>query len=119
MFLHADDFETGKTSYHYEVHGDDGRVTGLELHIQPETLQSRHEDRRVRARACADSGDIEATPRRHLRAAAGDDGDDAAASATALEVVTTKATVTHSVLVTLLKFADTPTDPMPARRRSR
>src|SRR5689334_17572152 len=27
-FIHADDFDSGKTSYHYEVHGDDGRVTG-------------------------------------------------------------------------------------------
>ena len=110
-FIHADDFESGKTSYHYEVHGEDGRVTGLKLHIQPETLQSGMKVAATGPRL-SDSGDIEATTVDIYALPEATTSDSAASSATALEV-TTKATTTHSVLVTLLKFADTPSDPMP------
>jgi M6 family metalloprotease-like protein len=109
MFIHADDFDSGKTSYHYEVHGDDGRVTGLKLHIQPETLQAGMKIAASGTRL-AESGDLEATAIDIY--ALPETTDPTAGSPTALEV-TTKATTTHSVLVTLLKFSDTSTDPMP------
>ena len=105
LFLHSDDFETGRSSYHYEVHGHDGKVTGLRLHVLPESLQP---GMIVAAAGRRDTGSEDLEPSQiDIYALAAATTDEEAR-------VAAKATVAHSVLVTLLEFADTTTDPMPA-----
>ena len=103
---HVDDFETGKSSYLYEVRGDDGSVTGLDLPVAPEALQA---GMRVRAHGSRQATAGELQPSR-IEILALADTTTPSSSSTA---VTAKAITVHSVLVVAVKFTDTASDPMP------
>jgi Bacterial Ig-like domain (group 3)/Gametolysin peptidase M11 len=105
---HADDFITGKSQYLYEVHGDDASVTRLKLGVRPEALQP---GMRVAAMGNTDASTEELDPSRievlalPAEASAGDP------SSATVDKLDAKAATTHSVLVILMKFSNTASDP--------
>jgi hypothetical protein len=107
---HADDFVTGKSQYLYEVHGDDASVTRLELAVRPEALQP---GMRVAASGNTDAATGELDPSRiEVLALPAEAPGSADVSSGTVDKVDTKAAATHSVLVILMKFSNTASDPI-------
>ncbi|HEY1329236.1 MAG TPA: Ig-like domain repeat protein [Casimicrobiaceae bacterium] len=104
---HADDFLTGKSEYLYEVHADDGTVTALKLGVRPEALQPG-------MRIAAIGNTVAATDKldpARIEVLALPDTTPASSDEKAPSV-TAKAATTHSVLVILMKFSNTASDPV-------
>jgi hypothetical protein len=109
---HADDFVTGKSQYLYEVHGDDAGVTRLKLAVRPEALQP---GMRVAASGNIDAATGELDPSRiEVLALPVEPSNAADTSSGMIEKADAKATTTHSVLVILVKFSNTASDPIAA-----
>jgi hypothetical protein len=104
---HVDNFETGKSEYLYEVRGDDGSVTGLNMAVAPEALQA---GMRVRAHGNRATATDSLQPSRVEILALSSTSTTTTSGTTAL-ATTAKATTMHTVLVVALKFTDTATDP--------
>jgi hypothetical protein len=102
---HADDFPTGTSRYLYEVRQADGAIARLVLPTRPEALQA---GMRVTVHGTRDVEDRVDPARIEILALAPDVQADATAPA-----VTAKATATHSVLVVLMNFSNTTSDPLP------
>jgi hypothetical protein len=105
---HADDFATGSSRYLYDVRAKDGAVTRLALGTRPEALQAGMRvavhGKRVGA-ADIDPARIEILALAPASASTGTGSDTTGTAA--------KATATHSVLVILMSFSNTATDPLP------
>ena len=106
---HVDDFEKGTSQFVYEVRGDDGSVTNLNLPVAPEALQAgmrvrAHGNRATQAEPL-DPSRIEILGLPTTPAALQQQ------STTAL-AVTAKAATMHTVLVVAVKFTDTSSDPV-------
>ena len=95
--LHADN-EDGTSSFLYEVHGDDGSVTALDLPIRPETLGA---GMRISATGSVTNATGALVPDQIDVLALGSPDN------------TGQTTKVNKVLVILLKFSDTGADPFP------
>ena len=122
---HADDFETGRSEYLYEVHERGGQVTRLALAVRPEALQA---GMHVAAHGRRDASDqldptrIEvlalppadtASDATTATSASTATGTDTTAAATSTTAVVAKTVTGHTVLVIPVKFSDTASDPLP------
>jgi hypothetical protein len=94
--LHADN-DDGTSSYLYEVHGDDGSVTALDMPIRPQTLAP---GMRVSATGSVTSATGALVPDQIDVLALGSQN-------------TIQGATVNKVLVILLKFSDTGADPFP------
>jgi len=107
---HVDNFDTGTSEYLYEVRGDDGSVTGLDMAVAPEALQA---GMRVRAHGNRTGAAGQLEPSRiEVLALASATTTQATTSGTTALAATAKATTMHTVLVIAVKFTDTPSDPV-------